>query len=129
MNNLIFILLSILFGLFSGIIGGMGMGGGTLLIPLLTIFLNYNQKLSQGINLLSFLFMSIIAIYIHYKNGFLNFNKLWIVVLSGIIFSFLGATFACFVDEKILRISFGIFLCLLSLVQFVKLILKRNRAS
>lgn len=53
------IFLFILFGLFSGILGGLGMGGGTLLIPLLTIFMGLDQKLSQGINLLSFLIMSI----------------------------------------------------------------------
>ena len=34
----------ILSGVVSGILGGMGMGGGTLLIPILTIFLNFAQK-------------------------------------------------------------------------------------
>ena len=31
------IVLLIVFGLIGGLLGGMGMGGGTLLIPLLTI--------------------------------------------------------------------------------------------
>ena len=31
-------------GFVSGVIGGMGMGGGTLLIPILTIFLAFEQK-------------------------------------------------------------------------------------
>ena len=38
------IFLLILFGFLAGIIGGMGMGGGTILIPLLTIFLSISQK-------------------------------------------------------------------------------------
>jgi len=51
--NIFAIILSLLFGILSGVLGGLGMGGGTLLIPLLTIFLNFEQKLAQGINLLS----------------------------------------------------------------------------
>ena len=41
--------------LISGIIGGMGRGGGTLLIPILTIFLSFEQKSAQAINLLVFI--------------------------------------------------------------------------
>ena len=54
----------ILFGIIGGVLGGMGMGGGTLLIPLLTIFLNISQQNAQGINLIAFLPMSIVAIII-----------------------------------------------------------------
>ena len=31
-------------GIAAGVLGGMGMGGGTILIPLLTIFFNVGQK-------------------------------------------------------------------------------------
>ena len=48
--NVLSLVLSVVFGLISGVFGGLGMGGGTLLIPLLTIFLDYPQKLAQGIN-------------------------------------------------------------------------------
>ena len=52
-----------------GIIGGMGMGGGTLLIPLLTLAAGVEQHLAQAINLMSFVPMSIVALIIHKKNG------------------------------------------------------------
>ena len=45
----------VLAGIVSGVIAGMGMGGGTLLIPILTIFFALSQTLAQGINLFSFL--------------------------------------------------------------------------
>ena len=45
-------------GVCGGVLGGMGMGGGTLLIPLLTIFCGVEQGIAQGVNLLSFLPMS-----------------------------------------------------------------------
>lgn len=65
------IFLQILFGILGGFFGGLGMGGGTLLIPLLTIFLHFDQQLSQGINLLTFLFMAVFSLYIHSKTTLL----------------------------------------------------------
>lgn len=118
------IFLYFLFGLISGIFGGLGMGGGTLLIPLLTIFLSLDQKLSQGINLVSFLVMAIFSLLIHYKNGFIETKGIIYIILSGVIFSILGALLAGFLPSKILRTAFGVFLCLLSLVEVVKVFKK-----
>ena len=57
----------IVFGFISGILGGMGMGGGTLLIPLLN-FLDIEQQTIQAINLISFLPMACVALGLHFKN-------------------------------------------------------------
>ena len=38
-------------GFFSGIIGGMGMGGGTILIPALILFAHIDPKIAQSVNL------------------------------------------------------------------------------
>ena len=46
-------------GAIFGIIGGMGMGGGVILIPILTWFLGATQQEAQGMNLLCFLPMSV----------------------------------------------------------------------
>ncbi len=114
------IFLYILFGFLSGIIGGMGMGGGTLLIPLLTIFLGLDQKLSQGINLVTFLVMALISLCIHYKNGFIETRGIFYIILSGVIFSIGGALVAGLLPSKILRICFGGFLCILAIIEFTK---------
>ncbi len=118
------IFLYILFGFISGIFGGLGMGGGTLLIPLLTIFLGFEQKLSQGINLVAFLVMALFSLIIHFKNGYLETKGLIFIILSGIVFSFLGAIIAGVMPSKYLRIAFGVFLCVLSLYQGFKAIKK-----
>ena len=39
----------------AGVISGMGMGGGTLLIPALTLLMGIPQRQAQGVNMLSFL--------------------------------------------------------------------------
>ena len=68
-------------GVLGGILGGMGMGGGTILIPLLTIFFNVKQHSAQAANLVSFLPMATISLIIHIKNKFVVFrNSLFIII-------------------------------------------------
>lgn len=114
----------ILAGLIAGVFGGMGMGGGTLLIPILTIFLKFDQKLAQGINLLSFLVMAIFSIYIHYKNGYIVTKNIWIIIIAGVISSVGGSVLMSFLPSKILKMVFGGFLCMLAVVEFVKVLKK-----
>lgn len=116
------IFLYVLFGFLAGIFGGLGMGGGTLLIPLLTIFLGMDQKLSQGINLISFLVMALFSLMIHYKNGYISTKGITYMILSGVIFSGLGALLAGYLPSQVLRISFGVFLCILSIIEIYKCI-------
>lgn len=104
-------------GVISGILGGLGMGGGTLLIPLLTIFLNVNQLQSQGINLIAFIPMSIVALIIHAKNKLVNYKICIPIILSGVLFSVLGAFLANKVNTLTLKKLFGIFLVALGLFQ------------
>lgn len=115
------IFLYILFGVLGGVLGGMGMGGGTLLIPLLTIFLSVEQKVAQGINLIAFLPMAIVALIIHCKNKMVSFKDiLWIIipgVVASVSFSFLASS----LDNKVLGFMFGIFLILISVYEGIEL--------
>ncbi len=115
------IFLYLLFGFIAGVFGGLGMGGGTLLIPLLSIFLGLDQKMCQGINLLSFLIMAIFSLIIHYRNGFVKTRGIIYIILSGIVFSILGSSLVTILPSKLLRICFGFFLCLLAIIEFFKI--------
>ncbi len=122
--------LYVLAGIISGVFGGLGMGGGTLLIPILTIFLNFDQKLSQGINLLSFLVMALFSMFIHYKNGFIVTKYIGYIIISGIIFSVVGAFCMTILPSKVLKIVFGVFLCVLAIIEIVKVFKKdKNKAK
>ena len=113
------IVLYIIFGILAGVFGGMGLGGGTVLIPLLTIFLSINQKLAQGYNLLTFLIMAVVAIIIHSKNKLIDLKSIIWIVVFGAVFCVGGALLTTVVDTKILKIIFAIFLIVLSIWQFV----------
>ena len=104
------ILLLILFGAIAGVLGGMGMGGGTLLIPLLTIFLNIDQHVAQGINLLVFLPMAIVALIFHFKNKLVEVKKTWVMIICALASSIGGSFLSFSLKSEQLRIYFAIFL-------------------
>lgn len=111
----------VLFGVVGGILGGMGMGGGTLLIPLLTLGLDISQHMAQAINLLAFLPMSIVAIIIHAKNKLINFKLAIPIIVSGIASSIFGAILANNTQNQNLSIWFGIFLIVIGILQIFSL--------
>ena len=111
-------LLWFLAGVFGGVLGGMGMGGGTVLIPLLTLFCGVPQHMAQSVNLFTFLPMSLLSLRVHAKNGLLDAKgAVWMMVPATLL-SALGALFVQGVAPGALRAGFGVFLCLLSLYQF-----------
>ena len=108
-----------LVGVIGGIIGGMGMGGGTLLIPLLCIFFSVGQKTAQAINLVAFIPMAILALIIHLKNKMVKFEHVLLIILVGTVSCVLGCYIAKIMSGDLLKRLFGGFLFLLSIYQFV----------
>lgn len=101
--------LLVLFGFLSGILGGMGMGGGTLLVPLLS-FLDIPQKTIQAINLFSFLPMCAAALCVHAKNKLLRPQNVGWLVFPACLGALGGAFAAHSAPNNTLRICFALFL-------------------
>ncbi len=111
-----------------GLIGGMGMGGGTLLIPLLTLCAGLEQHLAQAINLIAFIPMSLIAIFIHKKNGYISIKTAVPIALIALVGA-VGASFAAkYTGGYELRASFGAFLIALGIYQAVKAIVEKVKS-
>ena len=110
----------IIIGFFAGIIGGMGMGGGTILIPALILFAHVDPKIAQSVNLLSSIPMTIFALIIHIRNK----NVVFSLVIPIAIFGVLGAVFGSFVanylSSEVLRKFFGIFLLIIGCLEIKK---------
>lgn len=105
-------------GVLGGVLGGMGMGGGTLLIPLLTIFNGVGQHSAQAVNLIAFIPMAVVAILIHLKNKIINFKNVVLVILPGIVTCIIGCFVAKNVTGNLLGKIFGGFLIILAIIQF-----------
>ena len=108
-------MIEILTGFISGIVSGTGMGGGTILILCLSIFLGIDQKMAQATNLVFFIPTSIAAIYINIKEKKINFRVAKVTILFGIIGAVIGAIIAKNMDTKLLKRSFGVFLAFIAM--------------
>ena len=107
-------------GFLGGIPAGMGMGGGTVTIPLLTLLGGVAQKTAQAANLFAFLPMSLFALSQHRKNGLLKPQGIWQVAIPAALFSAPSALLATVLSATLLRKLFGGFLLLLALFTLTK---------
>ena len=100
----------ILIGFFAGVIGGMGIGGGTILIPALYFLTSITQQTAQSVNLLSSIPMTIVALILHMKNKNIEYKIVIPITLFGIIGAIIGSLISSNVDSGYLKKAFGIFL-------------------
>ena len=107
-------------GLLSGAVSGMGIGGGVILIPVLTAFFGMSQKNAQYINLLYFIPVAVCALIVHAKNKRLNYKYALYTILGGLLASVIGSLIAMSISMKLLRKLFGYFLFVIGLCQFKK---------
>ncbi|MBQ7373773.1 MAG: sulfite exporter TauE/SafE family protein [Clostridia bacterium] len=104
-------------GVFAGVLGGMGMGGGALLIPALTVFFGVDQIGAQAVNLVAFIPMAILSLIIHLKNKRVQTKGLLWIILPALFCSLAGSFFALSISGSLLKRLFGAFLVLLALFQ------------
>lgn len=112
------IVLLVLAGIAAGALGGMGMGGGTILIPVLTIFFDVEQKQAQAINLVAFIPMAIVSLIVHVKNKRVETKGILWIIIPATVLSLAGSMVAQAINGEILKRIFGGFLLLLSVAQF-----------
>jgi len=111
----------ILFGIVGGVISGLGMGGGTLLIPLISL-LSLGQKQCQAINLISFILSASVVVVFHAKNGLIEKKNLFTITVPACLFSVLGSLIAIFVSGEFLKKIFGIFLLVIAIKELIELL-------
>ena len=103
-------LIPFLCALGAGIISSWGVGGGTLLLLVMTLFLGIDQRTAQGINLLFFLPTAVGALLCHAKNGYLDKPTLKSAIPAAVLAATAGAWLATAIDVELLRRPFGIYL-------------------
>lgn len=107
----------IIFGILSGIVAALGMGGGTVLILLLGIFTKINQHIIQGTNLIVFIPTSIVAIFMNVKNKTINYKIAIPIIISGIIGAIIGSLISFKIESSNLKKYFGIFLLIIAIIE------------
>ena len=106
-------MIKILIGIVSGIVSGTGMGGGTILIFMLTVVCNIDQHIAQATNLIFFIPTSIMAIIVNLKNKNINLKLGIYIAIFGILGAIIGANIAIYTDVNVLKKYFGGFLVII----------------
>ena len=94
----------------TGALSSWGVGGGTLLLVCMTLFLGVGHREAQAINLLFFLLTAGISLFFHRKNGFLDKDTWRQAAIPGTAAALAGAVLSMAVDISLLRKPFGLFL-------------------
>lgn len=83
-----------LVGFLSGLTASLGLGGGFVLLIYLTAIANVDQMQAQGMNLVFFLPIAALSLWLHARHGLVDKAPLWPAVLTGIAGAVAGALIA-----------------------------------
>lgn len=109
------VLLPFATGLGCGILSAWGVGGGTLLLLVMTLFLGVEPHPAQTINLLFFLPTAAVGLHYHRKNGLIDRAAVKQAAPWGVAAAIVGAAVSTVVDVSLLRRPFGIYLLIMGL--------------
>ena len=103
-------LIASIVGAASGILASMGMGGGFVLVVYFALFTDFAQKGAQGLNLLFFIPITVVAVAIHIKNKLIDIKTALFCSAVGIPSVIAGFYIAQNIDNGLLRKAFAVFI-------------------
>lgn len=101
--------------LFTGLLASLGVGGGMILMVYLTIFAGISQITAQGINLVFFLPIAVLALIFHSRNKLVEWKKIIPAIITGAIGAVLGTYLAQYLGSDILKKIFAGFIFLIGI--------------
>ncbi len=113
MNVFFYLLLGLVAGIFSGLIG---IGGAIIIIPSLVLLFDLSQHTAQGTTLaLMVPPIGLLAAWTYYKQGFVDFKIAGLICLGFFFGGLVGARYATDIPDDVLRKIFGVILLAASL--------------
>ncbi len=118
-SDLLFILLGLVAGVLSGLIG---VGGGVIIVPALLFLFGFTQHKAQGTTLALLVPpIGLSAAWVYYKQGYVDFEAAILVCVGFLLGGLFGAKAAVVIPNVILERIFGVAM----LVVGVKMLLAR----
>jgi hypothetical protein len=112
-NAFLYVLTGLLAGVLSGLIG---IGGGTIVVPILVIFFGLSQKTAQGTTLALLVPpIGILAAWTYYKQGYVNFPIAGLICVGFIFGGLIGSQVATNLSNQTLERIFGFALLIIAL--------------
>jgi uncharacterized protein len=98
-------------GVVVGIVSGLtGVGGGTLIVPLLGLGFGVGQRVAQGTSLVALLPTSAIGALTHNRSGDVNVRAAVWMGIAGVPAALAGSALALWLPQRVLGGLFGLFL-------------------
>ena len=111
MTGIVLIVVLIAFGLFTGAGAGLlGVGGGIMLVPFLTLAAGLPQHAAEATSLLVVLPTAIVASIVLHRRGIGNLSLALRFGMLGVVGGVLGALLALALPAHVLRLVFALFL-------------------
>ncbi len=107
-------------GSISGVLSSMGMGGGSILVMLLSGVLGVAQQKAQGINLIYFLPVASLSVWRLRKDGILETKTALLIVAGGLPIAILFCFLALRTNGELLRKMFGMTVFLYGIYSLAK---------
>ncbi|HCY75587.1 MAG TPA: permease [Ignavibacteriales bacterium] len=115
-KEILFIVLGLAAGTFSGLIG---LGGGIIIVPALVFLFGLSQQQAQGTTLaLMVPPIGILAAYAYYQQGYVDLKIAALICLGFIIGGWFGAKIAVNLSQNMLQKIFAVSLFLISIKMF-----------
>lgn len=117
----------VLSGLFSGIFAGMGMGGGTFLVPILAFCFGVEQIVCQSTNVVCFLILAVVCFFIYVKKKLIDFRIMLCVGIPATVLAGVACVFSLKIHSDVLKIIFAGFIILIGILMFVINLLQKDK--
>ncbi len=114
------VLLPLIAGCLTGILSAWGVGGGTLLLLIMTLVLGVDPAAARAVNLLYFLPAAAMGVVRYRRDGLLDPSLLAAAVPWGLAAAAAGSWLASAADASLLRRPFGVFLLLAGVSTLLK---------
>jgi uncharacterized membrane protein YfcA len=120
-----FCVAGVMLALGTGVVTGflsslLGVGGGIVMVPMLTMFLCLPQQQAQGVSLAAMMPIAFTGMLKHNKLGNVDFKVAQWVALGAVIGAVAGSTLANVLNPGHLKVAFGIFLIIMAALMAAK---------
>ncbi len=123
-------LLGLIIGVSGGFFGGLaGLGGGVIMIPMMTAFAGLAQREAHGTSLVAVIFTGGIGALTYFFHGTVDWRAALVLAASAMFFARMGALYAHSLPEHRLRRGFGVFIIAVSLLMIAKAWLPGEREA
>lgn len=111
---------NVVIGFLSGAVGSLGIGGGGILIVMLTLALGIKQNNATLANLIFFIPVAIFSLILYSRQGKVKWKTTTFLALFGVIGAVVGVLLSGIIGANIIRKIFAVLLIIISTAELLK---------